>query len=138
MKQTEFINKTLGLPWVNRASSFESLDCWGLVKLYYQHVLNIDLPVIEGYEQGECDTAKGWKSGVSDWVESNEPHEGFLFTCYKGDTPIHVGVAISPTKVIHARGFIDNPGKVEVHSIRAIKNIYGKITFHKFTGEKHA
>lgn len=138
MIQTEFINKTLGLPWVNRAVSFDSLDCWGLVLLYYKHVMNIELPEIKGYSIGECDTTQGWDSGVNQWEKINSPVIGSVFTCYKGGKPIHVGIVISPIKVLHARGFIDNPGKVEIHSIRAIENIYGKITYHKFTGGNNA
>ncbi len=138
MNQDEFINKTLGLPWVNRAVSFDSLDCWGLVLLYYKHVMDIELPTIKGYSKGDCDTAQGWQSGINQWQEINKPIVGCIFTCYKGGSPIHVGIAISSTKVLHARGFIDSPGKVEIHSMRAIETIYGKITYHKFIGLNNA
>jgi len=134
MTQDEFIRKTLNLPWVNRASSFESNDCWGLIVLYYKHVLNIELPKIEGYEQGSCDTSQGWESGESKWKELINAEVGALFTCYAGEKPIHVGILISTTKVLHANGFYNKPGKVEIHSIRAIKSIYGKMTYHKFMG----
>jgi len=135
MVQQEFIDRVKGLPWVNRASSFDEVDCWGLVLLYYKHVLDIELPEIAGYEQDECGTAQGWYSGIHQWQQLDRPVEhGLLFTCYQGKQPIHVGVTISTTKVLHCRGSAAEPGKVEIHSIRAIEHIYGKMTFHKFVG----
>ncbi len=139
MNQQEFINKVIGLPWVNRASSFDEVDCWGLVTLYYKHVLGIDLPIITGYAKGECDTSHGWQSGINQWQQMDRPSvNGLLFTCYKGDEPSHVGITISAIKVLHARGFVGCAGKVEIHSIRAIESIYGKITLHKFIGQVNA
>lgn len=139
MNQQNFIDKVIGLPWVDRASSFESVDCYGLVTLYYKHVLGIDLPIITGYEAGECDTSQGWQSGISQWQEMDKPSkDGLLFTSYKDGKPSHVGITISATKVLHARGFVGCAGKVEIHSIRAVEAIYGKISFHKFIGQVNA
>ena len=130
MNQNEFIKKILGSPWVNRSSSFDACDCYGLVTLYYKHVLGIDLPIIAGYARGECDTAQGWKSGIHQWQQMDRPTiDGLLFTCYKGGEPSHVGVIISATKVLHSRGYPGSPGKVE---------IYRKMTTHKFIGPINA
>ncbi len=139
MKQDEFICIFLGKPWVNRAANFDACDCWGLVLLYYRYVLDIELPIIKGYSQGECSTAQGWQSDIHHWQEVNKPiTAGLVFTCYKDGAPTHVGITISSTKVLHSRGFPCNPGKVEIHSIRAIETIYGKMTYHKFIGAKNA
>lgn len=35
---SDFISKVIGVPWANRACSFEKVDCWGLCVLYYRHV----------------------------------------------------------------------------------------------------
>jgi len=135
MFQQDFIDKVIGNPWIDRTSDFDSCDCWGLVVLYYKYVLDIELPTINGYDKGECDTAQGWQSGIHQWQQLDKPiGHGLLFTCYKGDQPSHVGVTIGPLKVLHARGSADNPGRVEVHSIRAIQKLYGKMTFHRFIG----
>jgi len=139
MRQAEFIKKIIGAPWINRSSSFDACDCYGLVELYYRHVLSIELPTIKGYEKGECDTDQGWQSGIHDWKEVDKPSvNGLLFTCYKGNQPTHVGIVISPVKVLHSRGNIGHEGKTEIHSIRAIESIYGKITLHKFIGQVNA
>ena len=38
------IEKFIGIPFVSKGRSFKGCDCYGLVKLYYKEVLNIDLP----------------------------------------------------------------------------------------------
>ena len=124
----------LGKPWVNRASSFGSVDCFGLVMLYYRHVMGIDLPAVDGFKENnnflDC-----YKSGIDQWQEVNAPTEnGLMFTCYRGGTPMHVGLCIGKGFALHARGNVNQPGKVEIHSIRAIAHLYGKITYHKFIG----
>lgn len=135
MVQQEFIDRVIGKPWVDRASSFDEVDCFGLVILYYKHVLNIELPVITGYAQGVCNTSQGWQSGIHQWQQLDKAvGHGLLFTCYKDGKPSHVGVTIGPLKVLHARGSVGHPGKVEVHSIRAIERMYGGATYHKFIG----
>lgn len=134
MTQNEFIKIMLHKPWVNRASSFESCDCFGLVMLYYKHVMGIDLPVVDGYNEvtpvGKC-----WSVGIKQWEEVEKPvAQGLMFTCYEGDTANHVGIVISPTKVLHCRGTVGDPGKVEIHSIRAMRAIYGKLSIHQLKG----
>tara|TARA_R110000764_G_scaffold29681_1_gene69381 strand:+ start:19968 stop:20387 length:420 start_codon:yes stop_codon:yes gene_type:complete len=139
MNTKEFIHAIKGRPWVNRASSFDEVDCYGLIVLYYEHVLGVTLPNVSGYESNDCTIDSGWHSAICDWEEVTTPiTQGLVFTCYKGDTPTHVGLVISPTHVLHSRGSPNHHGKVEYHSIRAIKSIYGKMTFHKFIGDKNA
>ena len=50
MTVNEFIKKSIGARWIDRASTFDQMDCWGLVILYYRHVLGIELTPITGYE----------------------------------------------------------------------------------------
>lgn len=38
------IEKLIGIPFVSKGRSFKGCDCYGLVKLYYKEVLNIELP----------------------------------------------------------------------------------------------
>lgn len=139
MNQKEFIQKMIGKPWVNRASNFDACDCYGLIQLYYQHVLNIDLPTVAGYDDATCSTEQGWEANIHDWEEVATPSEnGLLFTSYKDEKPAHVGLVISPTHILHSRGFVDDPGKVEIHSIATLKKLFGKVTFHKYTGASNA
>lgn len=36
----------------NRACSFDAADCWGLVVMYYRHVLGIEVHQTADYESG--------------------------------------------------------------------------------------
>lgn len=49
---SDFVRRVIGVPWANRACSFEKVDCWGLVVLYYRHVLGIELHQTPDYEAG--------------------------------------------------------------------------------------
>lgn len=134
MNQHEFIKLIKGKPWVNRASSFDSVDCFGLVILYYRHVMGIDLPAVDGFKENG-DFMDCYQSGIQNWQEVSAPTKnGIMFTCYRGDTPAHVGLCIGKGLVLHARGDVKQLGKVEIHAIRSIARLYGKITYHKFTG----
>lgn len=138
MNQLEFIQAVNGKPWVNRAVSMDGMDCYGLVILYYRHVLGIELPVPDGYIENES-TPNCWinetESGRWEAIDRPESH-GIVFTAYNGDTPLHVGIMIDRQKAIHCRGNDSAPGKVEIHSIKAIQSVYGKVTFHKYVGEQ--
>jgi cell wall-associated NlpC family hydrolase len=134
LNQNEFIKKILGKPWVNRAHTFGAVDCFGLVILYYQHVLRIDLPVVPGFDE-KVNFVDCFNEGQKRWQEISLPNEtGILFTCYHGDVPMHVGLCVGHGKVLHCRGSENQPGKVEIHSLRAIQRLYGKISYHKFIG----
>ncbi len=134
MNQNEFIKKTLGKPWVNRASSFDACDCWGLVVLYYKHVLDINIPTVQGFIENN-NFEKCYQENNHLWEEVTKPiTEGLVFTCYKGGKPTHVGICAGHGKVLHSRGSFDDKGSVAVHSIRSIEAVYGKMTYHKFIG----
>lgn len=38
------ISRFIGIPFVSQGRSFRGCDCYGLVKLYYKEVLNIEIP----------------------------------------------------------------------------------------------
>lgn len=139
MDRATFIKKIIGTKWINRASSFEGCDCWGLVILYYRHVLSIELPPVVGY----CDNAdmtNCWRneSRLPRWAAVDNPsRDGLVFTCYKGAIPTHVGVTIGDGKVLHSNGTTESGG-VQVNSIRAIESMYGRMTYHKFIEQDHA
>ncbi len=132
--QQSFVKNIIGKPWVNRASSFDSADCWGVVALYYKHVLGVDIPTVQGFIENE-QFERCYSESLHLWQEVSAPVvAGLVFTCYKGEIPTHVGVCIGGGKVLHSRGTEDNHGKVEIHAIRAIESVYGKISLHKFIG----
>lgn len=52
MLKDDFISRVEGIPWSNRACTFDAADCWGLVVLYYRHVLGIEIHQTVDYESG--------------------------------------------------------------------------------------
>lgn len=134
MMHAEFIRKILHKPWVNRQSSFDSCDCFGLVILYYKEVLNITIPEVKGFTDN-ADFSDCYSLGIEQWKELTSPQEtGLMFTAYKRGAPEHVGLCIGGGKVLHSRGDHNRGGKVQIHSISAIEAIFGKITYHRFKG----
>lgn len=136
MNQSEFINNVVGLPWKNRAVSFESVDCWGLVLLYYKHVLKIDLPSVEGYfENDNVDDCWVKETKNSHWIESDVQQHGLVFTCYSSQgRPMHVGICIGGGLVLHADGHVNAGGTVRVNKIKSMQRLFGRVTYHKYVG----
>lgn len=137
MTRAEFITKIIGAEWVSRGVSFDECDCWGLVILYYKHVLNIELPKIEGYKNA-YDVADCWQREElkPHWLKVDSANENDLvFTCYTiAGRPCHVGVYIGNGKVLHTDGGFERGGSVRVNSASALERLHGKITYHKYIG----
>ncbi len=135
MGKLEFISMMIGKPWLNRAVSFESVDCWGLVIMYYRNVFGVELPTVDGYSQ-KNDIAECWanEASKSHWKQVQSPtKDGVVFTCYEGAKPTHVGITIGDGKVLHTNG-ANRVGGVQINSIKAIERLHGKMTYHKFIG----
>ena len=71
------------MPWANRACSFERVDCWGLVVLYYRHVIGIELHQTPDYEAGD-DFFTCYQGDVVFWRQTDKPVEGGIFVGYRG------------------------------------------------------
>lgn len=133
MSTDEFVKKWLGAPWVDRGTSIDGVDCWGLVVSYYDEVLNIKLRHPSEYFNIET----GFESQINSnkWIETESHDPGIVFTCFYGDTPTHVGVCLGGGRVIHCYGSDDVPGSVSINTIRSLKRLTGdKMKFYKYEG----
>ena len=135
MTNGEFIRRTLGVKWVNRACSFDALDCWGLIVLYYKEVLNIELPTVQGYESKGVNIDDGYEQNINLWTNIKKPVNGAMVVFYIGNKAAHVGIVID-NKILHARGDVKVNGRVELHSIRAVQSQFTKSKFFMFTGDE--
>lgn len=129
MNKQEFIDEVLFKPWVNRAATLDEMDCFGLVQLYNEHVLGIPPKSVKGYAEG----AK-FNRVVSDninkyWFQCGRYQEHAMVMFYAGDEPDHVGICIGDNKVLHARGKVGESGRVEIHSMAALKVMFPRSTF---------
>ena len=129
MTKTEFIDRWIGTPWQDRAIGPNSIDCWGLVYVYYRDVLGIELSKPDDH----IDIIDGFTNEVvnCDWIETDFAEDGIMFTAFHGDLARHCGVVVSPTMVIHSYGGNDNHGTVSINNISVIERKFGKVRFFK-------
>lgn len=132
MTDLEFIESTVGKPWVNRSTGPDSFDCFGLVIAYYKDVKGITLPEIKGYSDGSTSIMDGFfeqsKSGL--W---NKDKSGVLFMAFAGDIPAHCGLIINGS-CLHALGDEAKGGQVYYHKLRTLQKIYTRLEFWEYVG----
>lgn len=129
MTTDEFTDRMIGVPWVNRACSFTACDCWGLVTLYYRHVIDTEIHHDSGYES-DGDFMTCYQNEVDFWKQEDHPVSGGIFVAYDGSIPVHVGVVLGGM-VLHSRG--DN-GHVRLDRLLTIQRIYSKVEFMTYAG----
>lgn len=125
MNENNFINKVIGKPWKDRACNFETMDCWGLVVLYYRHVLKKELHDVDGYESGK-DFISCYEQERVRWNVSLTPVSGCLAVFYYGEKPAHVGVMVNNFKCLHSRGAL---GFVRLDNVVLLSKVYSKVEF---------
>lgn len=101
------------------------MDCWGLVVLYYRHVLGLELHHIAGYESG-ADFITCYEQERAHWRRVPVAATGCIAVFYRGEVPAHIGVMISPIKCLHARGEF---GFVRCDSPLALLKVYSKVEY---------
>jgi len=125
MKKDEFLSRVIGIPWSDRACSFDKTDCWGLIVLYYRHVKGIELHHVDGYESG-ADFVTCHDDVSTHWQETEQPVTDCMITFYHAGKPVHVGILIAPGKVLHSRG---ESGTVRIDSLLALKRMYSSVGY---------
>jgi murein DD-endopeptidase len=94
----------IGIPYVNRGSSFQGCDCWGLVWLFHREVLKNEIPRYEGYVDaegagiGEYIEAR-WDNWIS--VQPANMELGDVLALKVGRLPVHCGVYAGHGKMLH-------------------------------------
>lgn len=133
MNKKEFAAKVIGLPWVNRAYSYEQVDCHGLIYLFYRDVIGIDIGLPPSYYDTTKELDVGYLEEINtgNWVEVDRIRDcGMVLTCYKGERPVHVGIALDSVNILHAWGSPGAGGDVKITPLSVIKRMFGKVTFH--------
>ncbi len=127
MTTQDFINKVIGKPWKNRSCTFDAMDCWGLVVLYYRHVLGIEIHHDAGYES-ETDFVTCYKNEVEFWEKVNKPENNGIFIGYIGSKPAHIGLIIDGN-ALHSRG---ENGSVRMDRLIVLERKFTKLEFMKY------
>lgn len=133
MSKEEFLSRVLGIPWKNRACTFEAADCWGLVTLYYRHVLGIEIHQTPDYEVG-CDFLTCYDADVVFWRLEDSFIDDGIFVAWVGSNPVHVGLIIDGL-AIHSRG--DN-GHVRPDAIRTIQKLFTRVEFYSYANNRNS
>lgn len=131
MLKQEFIEKVTGLPWSNRACCFEAVDCWGLVILYYRHVLGIELHHSAYYEAGS-DFITCFEDEVVFWRPESIFKEDGLFVAWRGKQPVHVGLIVNGM-AFHSRC---EGGHVRSDAVRTIQKLYTSVGFYSYANDR--
>lgn len=132
MSKDDFITRVTGIPWRNRACSFDAADCWGLVVLYYRHVLGIEIHQTPDYESGR-DFLTCYDSDVVFWRRTDSFMDDGIFVAWVGSNPVHVGLIVDG-RALHSRG---ENGHVRSDAIRTIQKLFTKVEFYSYAGDRN-
>jgi len=133
MHRDEFISRIEGVPWSNRACSFDAADCWGLVVMYYRHVLGIEVHQTADYESG-CDFMTCYDADVVFWQRSETFFDEGIFVAWVGSQPVHVGLILDG-RALHSRG---ENGHVRFDAIRTIQKLFTRVEFYQYAGNRNS
>jgi cell wall-associated NlpC family hydrolase len=126
MTQHDFVRSMIGVPWRRWATGFDACDCYGLVVLYYRHVVGVEIG-----ETPQTTLAGGIGMHLGRWIEIDKPEAGCCgFMAFRGSEPTHCGIYIGSGDLLHSDGNEDKPGSVRVSRLRTIEAIYGKVRFY--------
>lgn len=127
MNKFEFIRKVNSLPWADRACSFDAVDCWGLVVLYFRHVSGIEIHQTPDYEAGE-DFITCYEGDRIFW-RAGSREEGHIAVFYRGERPDHVGIVIGGNRCLHSRGEGDG---VRIDQLPVLERAFTKTEFLQY------
>lgn len=133
MSKDDFLSRVTGIPWMNRACSFDAADCWGLVVLYYRHVLGIEIHQTADYESGN-DFLTCYDGDVVFWLRTEYFSDDGIFVAWIGSNPVHVGLIVDG-RALHSRG---ENGHVRSDAIRTIQKLFTKVEFYSYAGNRNS
>lgn len=98
------LEQFIGIPYVNRGSSHQGCDCWGLVWLFHKEALGQELPRYDGYEDAEDPSigkyiAARWDQWTKIDPANMEP--GDVLALRVGGLPVHCGVYAGHGMMLH-------------------------------------
>ncbi|WP_421412543.1 NlpC/P60 family protein [Serratia plymuthica] len=131
MHKADFVAAMEGKPWRDRACSFEAADCWGLVVLYYRHVLGIEIHQTPDYEAGS-DFLTCFAGDVVFWQRAEKSADSSIFIAYYGTQPRHVGLVVDG-QAFHSRG---EAGQVRFDKLRTLEKVFTKLEFYDYAVDR--
>jgi hypothetical protein len=101
-----WVEKYVGIPFVDGGRSREGVDCWGLVRLVYETECGILLPTygeISAEDLSKVAHEVATESNHEPWHPVTKPQLFDVAVMHRRTAPIHVGVvaALSPVRLLH-------------------------------------
>jgi cell wall-associated NlpC family hydrolase len=100
------IDSFISIPWKEYGRTRSGVDCWGLCRLAYKELFNIDLPSYDGIDPEDCRlVANMIEIGKVDWVKVNEANFGdvLLFFTVAVNWSNHCAFALDNVKMLNIR-----------------------------------
>lgn len=98
-------NKYVGLPFVDHGRDFNGVDCWGLVQLVMKTEQHIELPSYGETSALDLQKVAGLissESVIDPWTKITHSIAPFdVVVMYRRKDPIHVGIMVSSTDILH-------------------------------------
>ena len=105
MRWSDFIERAITVPFVERGRDYCGWDCWGVAQLAYRDVLGIEIPsYLDAYETTSEHRAiyRAFAAGKTAWKRVDQPAAGDLALILRRNLPIHVGVVLEDDRLLHA------------------------------------
>ena len=131
------LSRFIGLPYQHRGSEYTGCDCYGMVRLFYRDVMNIEIPNYQTmysnqFHKEECEGVINAVCG--EWLEVQDIGFGSVLTFNILGAVSHVGVHIGDGDFVHSFNGTNS-------CIESIKDISWNKRLHKAyewqTNQKH-
>ena len=99
-----WVDRYIGIPFVDGGRTIKGLDCWGLFRLVYSEQFGIELPSYGEISAMDLLTvARAINGGQEDWFVPPDPREfdAVALRLYSHGWIAHVGVLTDPKHVLH-------------------------------------
>ncbi len=122
MTKEDFVSKIVGTKYINRGYDFDGCDCFGLCYLYYREVEDLNVGLTKEY-LNFSDFKIAFNAQLSGWKKIERPeNDCCVFVCFSGDIPMHCGIMLDKTRVLHAYGNPStNEGQAAIWKINVMK-----------------
>lgn len=128
----DFAEMMLGKPYTDRCCHTDTVDCWGLIVLYYRLCSSINVHHDDNYDNGGS-FSTCFDGEVKFWRDTDSPKRGDVVVAYRGNTPIHVALWWGRDKILHAR----EKTAVRYDRILTLERLSTKLRFLTYAGNSH-
>lgn len=101
----EWVERYLGIPYLERGRTLDGCDCWGLVRLVLKERFGIELPSLDGsYDHVDPELSARLINQTAPAVDArlvDTPCAGDVAVMRVRAATAHVGVFVSETHVLH-------------------------------------